>query len=96
MNASEGSESRDIGLQPTATSRQLQTVAGDYWTVWEGGEDFPVVVCDGEMVEEFFPDKRYPFSAQQANGTWYPRYMFGSAFVNERLFPIFYPGTRNW
>ena len=70
MKISTSSQSEYLWLPPVATSSQLKTVAGDYWTMKEGREDFPVVVCDDEIVEEFFEYKRRPLSAQREDGTW--------------------------
>ena len=55
-----------------------------------------MIVCDREIVEEFFEYKQRPLSAQQADATWDPKYMLESALVNERVVPIFYLGTRYW
>ena len=83
-------------LRRIASQWQQDTVAGDYWTVQIDGDHFPVVVCDDEIIEEFFNCKERPKSARQADGNWSAGYKLGQASASERQFPVFYLGTTDW
>lgn len=83
-------------LRPSASQWQLETVAGDYWTVSDDGEDFPVVICDDEIIEEFFESQERPESARRADGNWNPQYKLKHARAVERAFPVFFLGSTQW
>ena len=79
--------------KPTATSDQIETVAGDYWTIKQYDEDWPIVICDDEMVEEFFKAKKRPSNARQADGTWLRDYKIDGDRVDRRAFPALALGS---
>ncbi|KAK4693831.1 hypothetical protein P7C71_g3633, partial [Lecanoromycetidae sp. Uapishka_2] len=76
-------------IQPMAND----TVAGDFWTVKRQGEDWPVVICDEEMVEAFFMRTDRPPNARQADGNWGKGYGPGGDNKEKRCFPAIFLGT---
>ena len=63
---------------------------GDYFTIKKDGEDWPIVICDEEIIRSFFADLPRPRSARQADGTWEKDY---KCSINDRLFPAIYLGS---
>ena len=66
---------------------------GDYLCMRKDEGDWPVVICDEEIIQTFFPHSPRPSSARQADGTWLKDYKAGGFSLNERSFPALYLGT---
>ena len=66
---------------------QGETTAGEFWTVKKEGEDWPIVVCDEEMVQTFYKGRQRPFNSRQPDGTWPERYKAGEDGVSKRCYP---------
>lgn len=47
---------------------RVKTKAGDLWTIKRLGLDWPAIICDEFMIQQFFTDERPP-SARQADCT---------------------------
>ena len=73
--------------QLVPSSEQNGTVAGELWTIKRDGEDWPVVICDEEIVWTFFKGRVRPFNARQADGTWPEDYKPGGTRVCQRSYP---------
>lgn len=43
---------------------------GDFWCSKIDGEDWPVVICDEEIVQRFFQEHPRPVTARQPSGLW--------------------------
>ena len=66
---------------------------GDYLSIKQDEEDWPIVICDEEMIQTFFTRSPRPGSARQADGTWGKDYKTGGFSISERCFPAIYLGT---
>ena len=66
---------------------------GDYYSVKKDGEDWPVVICDEEVIQTFFTRSPRPESARQADGTWGGSYKAGGTSISHRRFPALNLGT---
>lgn len=66
---------------------------GDYLSIKQDGEDWPIVICDEEIIQTFFPRSPRPGSARQADGTWNKDYKAGGFSIDDRHFPAIYLGT---
>ena len=64
---------------------QMETKAGDLWSTKREGDEWPIVICDEEMIQSFF--KRRPESARQVNGNWLEDYKIGGKLHDKRCFP---------
>ena len=64
-----------------------EAVAGELWTVKKDGEDWPVVICDEEIVLTFFKGNVRPFNARRADGNWPGDYKPGGLRVCQRSYP---------
>lgn len=71
----------------------LETIPGDFWTIERGGEDWPVVICDEDLVETYFKRKCKPENARQANGKWGKAYGPGGLDEEKKCFPAVFLGT---
>lgn len=56
------------------------------------GEDWPLVICDEDMVQEFFKEVR-PANGCQADGTWCKDLRGGNDSFGLKVFPVLYLGT---
>ncbi len=66
---------------------------GEYWLVSKDGEqDWPVVICDEEMVQAYFRGSR-PENARKADGTWHEVFQRGSDLLGQVCFPVLYLGS---
>ena len=65
---------------------------GDYLSYKQEGEDWPIVICDEEMAQEFSTLFARPQSARQADGTWGKDYKTGGSSFSERCYPALYLG----
>lgn len=77
-------------LQPLQINEPKE---GDYLCFKKDDEDWPVVICDEEIIQTFFPRSPRPSSARQAHGTWFKDYKVGGFSLDERSFPALYLGT---
>ena len=66
---------------------------GDYLSLKRDEEEWPIVICDEEIIHTFFTGSRRPESARQADGTWGKAYKAGGFLVKERRFPAICLGT---
>ncbi len=66
---------------------QLEVKAGDLWCIKENGEDWPVVICDEEIVQKFSKGKPRPANARRSNGTW------TKESAGNKCYPALVPGT---
>lgn len=66
---------------------------GDYLSSKKDGEDWPIVICDEEMIQTFFTRSPRPGNARQADGTWEKDYKAGGFSISDRRFPALYLGT---
>ena len=66
---------------------------GDYYCVQNTREDWPVVICDEEIIQTFFSQSLRPEGARQADGTWKSDYKPGGSSISERRFPAMNLGT---
>ena len=66
---------------------------GDYFCVKKDKEDWPIVVCDEEIIQTFFANQERPPSAQQADGSWGKDYKAGGFSISDRRFPVITLGT---
>ena len=66
---------------------------GDYCTIKRDGEDWPVVICDEEVIQTFFTHSLRPTSARKADGNWEKGYEAGGFSVSDRRFPAIYLGS---
>ena len=66
---------------------QDETNAREFWTVKRDGEDWPVVVCDEEMVQTFYKGTQRLFSSRVPDGTWPERCKAGEDGVSIRCYP---------
>ena len=60
---------------------------GDYFCVKKHGEDWPVVICDEEILQTFFALQLRPVSARRADGSWGKDYKAGGFSISDRSFP---------
>ena len=60
---------------------------GDYFCVKKHGEDWPIVICDEEILQTFFANHPRPLSARRADGSWGKDYKTGGFSINDRRFP---------
>lgn len=72
---------------------QPQVEPGEYWCIKRDGEDWPVVICDEEIVQKFFKGKKRPENARQADGNWGKDFKAGGKLVGQRCYPAIHPGT---
>ena len=66
---------------------------GDYLSLKQDEEEWPILICDEEIIHTFFIRSPRPGSARQADGTWSKAYRTGGSLVNERRFPAICLGT---
>lgn len=66
---------------------------GDYFCTPKNGEDWPIVICDEEIIQTFFAQVSRPRSARRADGTWGNDYKAGALSVSDRRFPALNLGT---
>lgn len=59
----------------------------------QDGEDWPVVICDEEIIQTFFTRSPRPGSARQADGSWGKDYKAGGFSISGRRFPALCLGT---
>ena len=79
----------DINTRPA----QIDTRPGEYWLVSKDGEqDWPVVICDEEIVQKYFKGPR-PENASVVDGTWPELFQPGGDLRQSFCFPILYLGT---
>ena len=81
------SSSRPPLTQLYPSQERNEAVAGEFWTIKRDGEDWPVIICDEEIVWTFFKGRVRPFNARQADGTWPEDYKSGGSRVNLRCYP---------
>ena len=72
-------------LVPTLEANE--TVAGEFWIIRRSGEDWPIVICDEEVVFTFFKGRVRPFNARQADGNWPEEYKQGGNRESQRCYP---------
>ena len=88
--AFDGLKSSSLGAtsrQVDSSKGQAETVAGDLWTIKRDGEDWPVIICDEEIVLDFFKNRVRPFNARQTDGTWSKEYKPGGNRMAHRCYP---------
>ena len=73
--------------QLVPTTQPNETVAGEFWTIKRNGEDWPIVICDEEIVCTFFKGRVRPFNARQADGNWPGDYKIGGIRESQRCYP---------
>ena len=73
--------------QLVPTPEPNETVAGEFWTIKRNGEDWPIVICDEEIVCTFFKGRIRPFNARQADGNWPGDYKTGGIRESQRCYP---------
>ena len=66
---------------------------GDYLSLKRDEEEWPIVICDEEIIHTFFARSPRPEGARQADGTWGKTYKVDGSLVNERRFPAICLGT---
>ena len=66
---------------------------GDYYCIKKDGEDWPIVICDEEIVQTFFTDLPRPGSARRADVSWEKDYKAGGFSISDRRFPAINLGT---
>ena len=72
---------------------QAGALPGEYWLVSKDGEqDWPVVICDEDMVRTYFKGPR-PENARKVDGRWHELFQPGGDLVEQVCFPVLYPGT---
>ena len=72
---------------------QIGAQPGEYWLVSADDEqDWPVVICDEEIVQNFFKGPR-PENARKSDGTWHELFMPGGDLLGQACFPVLYLGT---
>lgn len=72
---------------------QIGAQSGEYWLVSKDGEqDWPVVVCDEDIVQRYFKGPR-PENARKADGTWSGLFQPGGDLMGQVCFPVLYLGT---
>ncbi|KAL8739810.1 MAG: hypothetical protein Q9190_007425, partial [Brigantiaea leucoxantha] len=74
---------------------QSEAEAGDFWLVApKGKEQWPVVICDEDMVMRFFKKNlKRPLNARQVDGSWPKDNGSGAFQAYDRCFPAMYLGT---
>jgi hypothetical protein len=75
---------------------QTETAAGDFWTIKQNGEDWPLIICDEEMVQKYYVKKQRPANARQPDGTWADGYKTGESRVGHRCYPTLFLGRYKW
>ena len=73
--------------RPGSSREQNETVAGDLWTTKRDEEDWPIVICDEEIIDGFWKDRIRPTNARCADGTWKEEYKPGGLKVDQRCYP---------
>ena len=66
---------------------------GDYFSIKKNGEDWPMIICDEEIIQTFFTQTPRPESARRADGTWERNYKAGGFSIRDRHFPALNLGT---
>ena len=61
---------------------------GDYFTIKQNGDDWPIVTCDEEIIRTYFTRLPRPESARQPDGTWGRDYKVDGCLIGERRFPF--------
>ena len=79
--------------QPFPSTEQDVVVAGGFWSIKKDGEDWPLVICDEEIVWTFFKGRLRPFNARQADGTWPEDYKTGGIRFCQRAYPAVMLGS---
>ena len=82
-------------LSANVNTRQSQIGAqpGEYWLVSrEGEQDWPVVICDEEIVQNYFKGPR-PENARRRDGSWHELLQPGEELLGQASFPVLYLGT---
>lgn len=72
--------------QLSLSQKQSEVRPGDYWCSTIDGEDWPVVICDEEIVQRFFEGTR-PATARQPSGLW------ERVSTASKSYPALIPGT---
>ncbi|KAL2043924.1 hypothetical protein N7G274_003444 [Stereocaulon virgatum] len=75
-----------------ASHTQAETTAGEFWTIKKEGEDWPLIICDEEMVQRYYVKKQRPANARQPDGTWPDGYKNGENGVGQRCYPTLFLG----
>jgi hypothetical protein len=73
--------------QFNATQTQLEVKSGEFWCIKMNDEEWPVVICDEEILQRFFKDQPRPANARRANGTWI------KDSAGNKCYPALIPGT---
>ena len=87
MDATEASQRHD------ATGNEMEFRAGERYFLRKGLVDWPVVICDEEIVQKYFKGKERPANARQADGTWGKDYVAGGKRAGQKCYPALVPGT---
>ena len=66
---------------------------GEYRFVKKDGEDWPVVICDEEIVQKYCEGKLRPEEARQADGTWGKQFQAGGSRAGQKCYPALIPGS---
>jgi len=80
-------------IDPFIRDAILETTSGDFWLIKRGGEDWPVVIGDEEIVLTFMKRKARPANARQANGDWSNATKFGGVDEDKRCYPAVFLGS---
>lgn len=64
-----------------------ETVAGEFWIIKRNGEDWPIIICDEEIIWTFFKGRIRPFNARQADGNWPEEYKNDGIRESQRCYP---------
>ena len=66
---------------------------GDYFCIKKHAEDWPVMICDEEILQTFCAHQPRPTSARRADGSWEKDYKAGGCSISDRRFPVINLGT---
>lgn len=66
--------------------------AGQYFFTKAGDQDWPVVICDEDIVKRYFNVRKRPDHARLADGTWGKDYEPGGKHADRRSYPALVPG----
>ena len=66
---------------------------GQCYVISKGGEHWPVVICDEEIVTKYFKGKERPANARQADGTWGQDFVAGGDRAGQICYPALVPYT---
>lgn len=85
--AAEPSPGRASFEQLSRSHAQIEVEPGALWYVKKDGEDWPVVICDEEIVRKFFKGKPRPDNARRSDGTW------AKESIGHECYPAVIPGN---